>query len=263
MATADTIKEVLDGRREFTYEMLGQDKIIAYIAQPSGEDLRKADWEYAKVFNKAISDGFLTQSQMLEYLKEKGIVDDDYAQEVESVRTQLATQLYRLDNAADLGSELDKEALALDIARLRDELFRLNQRVNGPMGNTCENLAEDARIEFLTSRVVQKKDRTPFWKNYDEYQKYDNVTFTIKARFEVMLWIQGLESNFLENTPEQVALRQIAQERLNRVTEEQKVLEAAEQEKAVKAEEAPVAEEAVALPPKKAGRPRKKTPKTE
>jgi len=222
MTTAEDVKKVLDGRREFTFEIPGQEPIVAYIASPTGEDLRKADWQYAKIYNQAIVDGFLTQSQMAGFLKDKGIVDDAYSSEVEGVRMQLATKLYTLESSLMDGSEQDKEALALEISRLRDDLFRLNQKVNGPMGNTCENIAEDTRVEFLTSRIIQKKDRTPLWKSYEDYQKDDNVALAVKARFEVMLWMQGLESNFLENTPEQVALRQIAQARLDRIVAEQK-----------------------------------------
>lgn len=255
MATADNVKDVLDGRREFTFEAPGQDSITAYIAAPTGEDLRKSDWQYAKIYNQAITDGFLTQAQMFDVLKEKGIVDDQYVQEVEGVRAQLATQLYKLDNLDSISTENEKEGLALDIARLRDELFRLNQKVNGPMGNTCENIAEDARVEFLTSRIVQKKDRTPYWKDYDAYKADTNVAFCIKSRFEVMLWMQGLDSNFLENTPEQVTLRGIAQVRLDRVMDE--VREAKQIEDSLSVEE-PVAEPK----PKKTGRPRKNTNKT-
>jgi hypothetical protein len=111
-------------------------------------------------------------------------------------------------------TEEDKEAVAMGVARHRDELFQLNQRVNGPMANTCENLAEDARTEFLTSRIIELKDQTKLWKDFEAFRNEDNTALAIKSRFEVMLWMQGLESNFLENTPEQAVLRKIAQSRL-------------------------------------------------
>lgn len=234
MSKEEDVKEILDGRREFTFESPGHPPIKAYIAPPSGEDIRKADWQYAKVYNQAIVDGFLTQAQMLDLLKEKGIISDEYAQEVERTKMELATQLYLLENSEGLSTESEREAAAMEIARLRDELFRLNQKVNGPMGSTCENLAEDARIEFLTSRIVQKKDRSPFWKSYEDYQKDDNVPFAVKARFEVMIWLQGLESNFMENTPEQVELRKIAQRRLEQAVKNSREQEKKEKEEAKK-----------------------------
>lgn len=217
MAKAEDVKDVLDGRREFIFEDEGSEEIHYFIANPTGEDIRKADWQYSKVYNQAIVDEFLTQSQMLELLRQKGIVSDDYERLVDAVRIGLAAELFKLESIPDdEESEGQKEAIAQEVARLRDELFQLNQRVQGPMGNTCENLAEDARIEFLTSRLIENKDRSKVWDTFVDYRNEENTTLAVKARFEVMLWMQGLDSNFLENTPERKALAEVAQLRMDR-----------------------------------------------
>ncbi len=218
--TKEAVKEVLDGRREFTLETPDNEIIHYFIASPSGEDIRKSDWQYSKVFNQAIVDGFLTTSQMLAVLEEKDIITDAYSQNVENVRISLGAELFKLESLLENATEEVRELTALEVSRLRDELFQLNQRVNGPMANTCENLAEDARTDFLTSRVIQKQDGTKLWEDYDAFRQDENPALGIKSRFEVMLWLQGLESNFLENTPEQTVLREIAQIRLNRALEE-------------------------------------------
>ncbi len=229
MATAKDVKDVLETRREFKV-VIDEEEVSYFIAQPNAADIRKADWQYSKIYNQAIVDGFLTQAQMIDLLKEKGILSDDYAEKVEATRIGLASELFKLENIREDSEEVEREAIALDIARLRDELFSLNQQVNGPMGNTCENLAEDGRTEYLTSRIVQIKDGSHLWEDFDEYQNEENSTLSVKSRFEVMLWIQGLDSNFLENTPEQTALRSIAQGRLDRALAEAKAANAADEE---------------------------------
>jgi hypothetical protein len=263
MATAKDVKDALETRRTFIVNTDDED-IPYFIAQPNAADIRKADWQYSKIYNQAIVDGFLTQAQMVDLLKEKGILSDDYAERVEGTRIGLASELFKLENLKDESSEIDREFIALEIARLRDELFSLNQQVNGPMGNTCENLAEDARTEFLTSRIVQVKDGSRLWDDYDDYQNEENSTLSVKSRFEVMLWIQGLDSNFLENTPEQTALRSIAQDRLDRALADAKAT-AAESDEFLEEETKPKtrkprAKKAAAdkPAPKKRGRPRKK-----
>jgi hypothetical protein len=110
---------------------------------------------------------------------------------------------------------------------LRDELFILNQKVNGPMANTCENLAEDARTDYITSRVVQLSDGSLVWESHSDYRNDDNTGLVVRARFEVMLWLQGLDSNFLENTPEQRTLREVSLKRV-KAEEEARVEEEAE-----------------------------------
>lgn len=259
MASAEDVKDVLDTRREFVLETPEGETESYFIAQPAASDIRKADWQYSKVYNQAIMDGFLTQSQMIEVLKEKGILTESYTDRIETVRINLAAELFKLENLPDGLTDEDREAIAMEVARLRDELFRLNQQVNGPMGNTCENLAEDARTEFLTSRIVQTKDGEKLWTEFEDYQNEENSALAVKARFEVMLWMQGLESNFLENTPEQETLREVAQKRLDDALEEAKKLAleeaAAEEEQKVEEVELPEPEE---KPKAKRGRPRKK-----
>lgn len=267
MASAKNVKEVLDTRREFTFEDSDGEEQHYFIAQPGASDIRKADWQYSKVYNQAIVDGFLTQSQMIQFLKDKGILTEEYTEHLEEARINLAAELFKLENLPDDGNDEDREAIAMEVARLRDELFRLNQKVNGPMGNTCENLAEDARTEFLTSRIIQKKDKSRVWETFEDFENEDNSALVAKCRFEVMLWMQGLESNFLENTPEQSALRELAQKRLDAALDEARksALEQAEAEKSksdASKEDSKVQEN---KPKAKRGRPKKKTtsPKTE
>ncbi len=241
----EAVQDVLDSRRGFTLETPDNEIFHYYIASPSGEDVRKADWQYSKVYNQAIVDEFLTQSQMLELLQEKDIVDEEYTQKLDTVRISLGAELFKLETLMDQATPEEREATALEVARLRDELFQLNQRVNGPMSNTCENLAEDARTDFLTSRIVQNKEGSKLWADFDAYRDEENTALSIKSRFEVMLWMQGLESNFLENTPEQSTLREIAQTRLEQAVADQQEEETS---KEVEAKVEEPAEEVLELP---------------
>lgn len=288
MATPEDVLEVLDTRREFSMEIDGEE-VSYYIANPTGADIRKADWQYSKIYNQAILDDLLTQSQMIDLLKKQGVISENYATEVEETRSKLAAEIYKLEALPDSIEDAEREEAALSVAASRDELFRLNQRVNGPMGNTCENIAEDARVEFLTSRLLQNKDNSKLWEDFDDYLNEENTALSVKSRFEVMLWMQGLNSDFLENTPEQQALRQVNQKRVEKALaslkeereaadpepapEEAEVeiieLPAISEEVAVETEEAPVAEKTKTKPKaKRKGRPKgsknkKNTPKLE
>jgi len=249
MATSEDVREVLDTRREFSIET-EENTTSYFIANPTGEDIRKADWQYSKIYNQAILDDLLTQSQMIDLLKKQGVVSENYANEVEEARARLAAELYKLESLPDSTPDVDLEDAALSVAATRDELFRLNQRVNGPMGNTCENIAEDARVEFLTSRVVQTKEGIKLWEDYNAYLNEENTALSVKSRFEVMLWMQGLNSDFLDNTPEQQALREVNQKRVEEalasLKEEREEEDYPENTEVEVLELPPVAEEAVA-----------------
>lgn len=279
----ETVKQILeDPRRSFNFENQDGSTINEYfIGDPSGADIRKADWQYSKVFNQALADSFPTQAQMLEELTKRDIVGDHFNREVEEVRIGLAAALFRLENIPSGVDDAEKEGAAIEVAESRERLFRLNQKVNGPMGNTCENLAEDARNEYLTSRVIEDRNGKKIWEKFDNYLSEDNTALTVKSRFEVMLWLQGLDSDFLETTPEQIALRNLAEKRLSDVLSPQEHKEAVDALPDVQDIEFPDKEEKPDKPkkarksravksdkdkpvPKKKGRPRKKkedTPK--
>ena len=180
---------------------------------------------------------------MVDLLKKQGVISEDYATEVEETRSRLAAEIYKLEALPESSADADKEEAALSVAATRDELFRLNQRVNGPMGNTCENISEDARVEFLTSRVLQLQDGSKLWEDFDAYLNEENTALSVKSRFEVMLWMQGLNSDFIENTPEQQTLREVNQKRVETALSSLKVeREAAEDEEAPKEAEVEILE---------------------
>ena len=72
------------------------------------------------------------------------------------------------------------------------------------------------------------------WENLDLYLSEKEQGLAQQARFEVMLYLQGLSSDFLDQTPEAVAIREIEQETLEAIQAE--IRRAAEEEEA--AEEA-------------------------
>jgi len=259
----EAVRDILeDPRRSFNFGDPETGEITQYfIGDPTGSDIRKADWQYSKVFNQALADGFPTAAQMIEELTRREVIGDHFNKQVEETRIGLAAALFRLENMPEEAGDHEREGAAIEVAEHRERLFRLNQRVNGPMGNTCENLGDDARNEYLTSRVIEYKDGKKVWETFEDYLQEANTALTVKSRFEVMLWLQGLDADFIENTPEQRALRGLAEKRLADVLtpKEHKEAAAALQEKK---EETAV--EKVELPedkPKKIRKPRvKKSP---
>ena len=103
----------------------------------------------------------------------------------------------------------DKAAAALEVSIARDELYQWNQRLNAPLANTCEQMADDARLEFLTSRIIVNENGDKVWDSFDSYLTEKEQSLANQARFEVMLYLQGLDSDFLEKTPEAIAMKEL------------------------------------------------------
>lgn len=227
---ADVEKTVeKDERRHF----LGPDETtLYYIAAPSAEDIRGADWNYSKIYTKCLVEGITTSAEMMDILRRRGIIGPEFEQRARELTRELSDKVIALEKATAADEKRD---LAIDVANAREELFQWNQRLNGPMNNTCEQISDDARLEYLTSCMIQTKENSKVWSAYDEYLKTKEQALAVRARFEVMLFLQGLESDFLEQTPEAQAMREVESEIIKRAEEAVKAVEALAKEEEEKA----------------------------
>lgn len=193
----------MDTRRVF----VDPDTEIEYfIGSPTAEDVRQADYKYSKSYTRCLEDGIATSAEMTDILRKRGIVGSNFDRRHKELVDNLSYLVNELNIAS---SNDDKTTLALRTAAARQELVQWNKRISIPMSNTCEQISEDVKIEFLTAALVQNKDGSKVWPTYEDFLKSDSPIFTSKARYEVMLYLQGYESNFLDMTPEAVALKQV------------------------------------------------------
>ena len=211
--------ENTESRRKFAAPD-GKDNF--FISVPAAEDIRGADWNYSKVYTNSLVEGITTSAEMMDILMRRGIIGPEFEQRQRELNDELATKVIKLQGIADVD---EKQLLAMEVANAREELFNWNQRLNGPMSNTCEQIADDARLEYLTSRLIQREDGTKVWETYEDFLREKNQGFALRARFEVMLYLQGLESDFLETTPEAIAMKEIEEEMQKKATAALKELE--------------------------------------
>lgn len=214
----------VDNRRSF----LGPDGETKYfVATPTAEDVRGADWQYSKTYTQGLMEGITTSSEMLGILTQRGIIGPEFEMRAQELSETLAKAITALEEAV---TNEEKRELAVSVANAREELFQWNQRLNGPMNNTCEQIADDARLEFLTSSMIQDTEGNKIWDSYDNYLREKDQSLAVRARFEVMLFLQGLDSDFLDKTPEAVAMKEIEQDVVNRAEEALRAIKAADEE---------------------------------
>jgi len=199
-----------------------------YIMPPTAEAIRGADWQYSKVYTKCLMEDIPTSSEMLDILNRRGIIGTEFEQRSVELAQILNQKIEVLDSATDF--DVKREA-AVEVAAAREDLFQWNQRLNGPMNNTAEQISDDARLEYLTACMIVDANKVRVWKDYEDYLKETDQPLALKSRFEVMLYVQGLDSDFLDHTPEADAMREVESDVISRAKD---ALEAA---KAVAIEE--------------------------
>lgn len=243
-------KEVIDERRFF----YGKDENEKYfIEPPAADDIRGADWQYSKTYTKCLMEDIPTSAEMVDILTRRGIVGPEFEQRANELAQNLAHAISELEGAENLD---DKRGFSIKVARAREELFQWNQRLNGPMNNTTEQISDDARLEYLTSCMVVNSSGERLWDSYDSYLKEKSQSLALKSRFEVMLYLQGLDSDFLEQTPEARAMREVEEDILDRAHTAIAAAAAVEEEEAMEAE---IAETPKKTVPKKRVPTKKKT----
>lgn len=235
-----------DERRKF----LGPDGETEYfIAAPSAEDVRGADWQYSKIYTRSLTEGITTNAEMMDILMRRGIIGPEFEQRAKELAQILTDKVVALENAKSIE---EKREVAIEVSQSREELFQWNQRLNGPMSNTCEQMADDSRLEYLTSCIVQKEDGSKVWDSYNTFLKEKSQALALRARFEVMLFLQGLESDFLDKTPEAMAMKEVEEDVIEKAQEALKAVQAVmDEEAAEEAAEEVTEPEAVSKPKRK------------
>jgi hypothetical protein len=199
------IEDIFEDKRSFLHD--GE----KYFIDNAGiDDVRQADWHYSRTYNEALLAGVATQAQMQDILEEREIIGPKYETKRLALIQELDEAITALNGAKDLD---EKETAAAKVEDVRNRLFRWNQRASSPFSNSVEQMAEDSRIEWLTACMVKDSDGNRVWKSYEDYKTTTNPTLGMRARYEVMLALQGLSSSFLDETPEAIARAQIAEEK--------------------------------------------------
>lgn len=230
-ATEETIMS--EDNRRFFY---GEDKITKYfIEAPTAEDIRGADWQYSKTYTQCLVEGITTSAEMMDILTRRGIIGPEFEQRAMELSRNLAEAIASLDATIDVN---EKRESAIKVAQAREDLYQWNQRLNGPMNNTAEQISDDARLEYLTSRMVVDSESKKVWNSYDHYLKEKSQALALRARFEVMLFLQGLDSDFLEKTPEAKAMKEVEEDIIEKAREAIRAAEAVAQEELEEAERA-------------------------
>lgn len=210
MADVMDNKDVDTEYRSFEYEVDGKVKAF-YLSLPNSEQIRRAEWHYSKVYNKALVEGVATTPEMMDILTKRGLYGPDFEKKLQELQINITLKIADMQGSLD---DAKREVFAREIQQLRDELYRWNQRITGPLSNSCEQMAEDAKTEYLTSSVVHTEGGVLAWPTYESFVTERNQGLALKARFEVLLWLQGLEVDFLDNTPENIVLREIASQKV-------------------------------------------------
>lgn len=203
--------------RIFEYNT-GKDILKLRLRMPTTDEMNWAEWEYAKVFNNAISEGIRPRSALISILIDNGINIDEMQREADDITSQIFQKETELMQARN---EKDKEKvnqIKEELSNLRESLFRKNAVIRDYLRQSAESKAEESRDAFLMANILEYADGPnkgqPYYKAIsreprkaakERYQKYlddKDFIFKMKVSVEYMTFINGLPSDFMDKFPE-------------------------------------------------------------
>lgn len=180
-------------------------EIEIYVEKPSNDIVKLADRYKSKVWNQCIQDEILTKKELAVLMRKRGIWDETKDKEEENITRdiiRLEKELFNGKNGNSKPKLSEGRDIAVEIRKKRLELRDLISERIGLEENTADNLADNARFDFLVAHCTFYKDGTRVYKDFDEYnsKSADEIAFAAAELLGKMLY--NLDNNFEKNLPE-------------------------------------------------------------
>jgi len=161
-------------------------ELVLKLTRPSQKVLNKSDLVYRTTFSKALREGVLTSAEVDKILRDRGIWDDEKEAEAAEIRAKIVDFEAKLADKS-LSNE-QGTAICDEITKTRVELMRHNSIYTTVADNTCENMGNEARNQFLcVSCVYDNKTGLKVYKDVDDFQNRLDEASALDSYRETMI----------------------------------------------------------------------------
>ncbi|MGQ4893437.1 MAG: hypothetical protein ACP6IQ_02290 [Candidatus Njordarchaeia archaeon] len=187
-------------KRKFVVTLQDGRDVELITRNPNNKEIQEAEFYYSKAYNKAIMNGIMPQSTLVNALVENGMWSEEKDNAIEKQRQLVADMEKELEKEKD---EEKKASLAKKLTAERDKLFRMRQERNDLVAHSAESKAEDAQRNYLVSCVTEvAKTGDKVWPTYEDFLEEQDGGLVFRATYEFLTFTNGLESDFTKNLPE-------------------------------------------------------------
>lgn len=144
----------------------------------------EAEMQYRIAYSNALKFGILPRDKMREMLGDQGIWSEAEDEKLQTAVRDVATLELKLSAAQIKGEHDECTNIAKELAKCRQEMFKLWSIQQGVYVNSCEGYAEVVRQESLTaSCVIIKANGKRYWEDYKSYvtERDENDKATVAA----------------------------------------------------------------------------------
>lgn len=164
-----------------------------FTRTPTLVEVQEADWEFSRVFNKAITSGILPRAALLKRLVDSGVWSEEKDNITQKLRTELNSLISRItemrDNKED---EKELDGVVRSAESVRMALAMHLQELESLMAHTAEQKADDARTYHLVYLVTERENGVRVWKTFAEFMGNSASEDFYEAVLQFMMLQNGI-----------------------------------------------------------------------
>ena len=171
------------------------------VVKPKIDFINKIDIKKAGIISEAIREGAMTKSECQKIIKEKGIITEEMEKEKEDIFRSIGkieTMLKKESLPLAKGKKLAKE-----ITGLRQRILEINEGANEIVNLCAEEVAERICMQYYTAGcTIYEETGEKYFDGYEDYVEKSNSDTAIRALVEMIYLSMDLESDYINNLPE-------------------------------------------------------------
>lgn len=186
-------------------------EVALYVTRPNNAVIRGADMHRTKIWNECVDKGIKTKQEILLMMKDRGVWSEAKDKEEEKITNEinrLEKVLYHGDGSGKKPKLSEGRKLAIDIRKERIKLRALIQERIALEENCAENLADNARFDYIVANCTFYANGNRVYKDLNDYnsRNADEIAFAAASKLGSMMY--NLDTKFEENLPENKFLKQ-------------------------------------------------------
>lgn len=199
--------------------------ITLIVRSPNASDLQKSQMESNKVFKMAVDGGSMLRSELNEYLKKRGLWNDEMEKQV----TVIAEELFKLQKQLMKGGIKRSEAkkLCMKMRDLRIEQASLLYNTRQHDIYTAEAQAENAKFDYLVSVSVFDEEGNRYYKDIDDYKTHASEPAAVAVATALAEIVNNYDPDWEKKLPENEFLIKhgFVDDKLNFINKEKKLVD--------------------------------------
>lgn len=181
--------------------------IEVIVKKPSKDQMKESQIVASQSASRAIKSGMLTRENIDSYMRENGLWDDEKADQLTKITTEILSGERQLARGArtatgDKFSKDEARSLSITMRELRFDQTSMLAKQRELDEFTVQGLADNAKFDYLVSVCVYNSEGNSVYKDLEDYTNRSTEPFSGECAAELAAMVYGYDTDTEKNRPE-------------------------------------------------------------